>query len=70
MENDSKTIDDIIAMLDGFTSSNGGHMNVTVNDSNVEEKKVEKANSLDCSSGNMACKVPTLFEGVEDLKDS
>ena len=70
MENDSKTIDDIIAMLDGFTSNNGGHMNVTVNDSNVEEKKVEKANSLDCSSGNMACKVPTLFEGVDDLKDS
>lgn len=70
MENDSKTIDDIIAMLDGFTSNNGGHMNVTVNNSNVEEKKVEKANSLDCSSGNMACKVPTLFEGVEDLKDS
>lgn len=70
MENDSKTIDDIIAMLDGFTSNNGGHMNVTVNDSNIEEKKVEKANSLDCSSGNVACKVPTLFEGVDDLKDS
>ncbi|MDE6182277.1 MAG: hypothetical protein K2F59_03635 [Eubacteriales bacterium] len=70
MNNDSKTIDDIIAMLDGFTSNEGGHMNVTVNDSNIEEKKVDQANSLDCSSSNMACKVPTLFEGVDDLEDS
>ncbi len=70
MSNNDKTIDDIIAMLDGFTSNEGGHMNVFVNDKNIEEKKIEKANSLECSSGDMACKVPTLFEGVEDLEDS
>lgn len=70
MDNDSKTIDDIISMLDGFTSNNGGHMNVIVDEDNIEEKIVEEANSLDCSSGNMACKVPTLFEGVDDLGDS
>lgn len=67
IDNNSKTIDDIIAMLDGFTSENGGHMNVFVNNDNLEQKQVETANSLECSSNDMACGVPTLFEGVEDL---
>ena len=66
MDND-KRIDDIIAMLDNFTTKNGGHMNIQVNeDSQVNSKKIDIANSLDCSSGNMACSVPTLFEGIED----
>ncbi len=62
----NKTIDDIIAMLDGFTSKNGGHMNIQVNSENIDDKKIDIANSLDCSNGDMACKVPTLFEGIED----
>ncbi len=66
MDND-KRIDDIIAMLDNFTIKNGGHMNIEVSkDSKVNSKKVDIANSLDCSSGDMACNVPTLFEGIED----
>lgn len=65
MEKKDKRIDDIIAMLDGFTTNNGGHMNITVNGNNIE-KQVDIANSLDCSNGDMACKVPTLFEGIED----
>ncbi|WP_250278552.1 hypothetical protein [[Clostridium] colinum] len=64
--NNDKRIDDIISMLDGFTSENVGHINIEVNDDNVTSKKVDMANSLDCSSGNMACKVPTLFEGIDD----
>ena len=66
MDND-KRIDDIIAMLDNFTTKNGGHMNIEVaKDSQVNSKKIDTANCLDCSSGNMACSVPTLFEGIED----
>ena len=65
MDND-KRIDDIIAMLDGFTTKNGGHMNSEVNSYDINSKKVDTANSLDCSTGDMACKVPTLFEGIED----
>lgn len=68
-EPNSKTIDDIIAMLDEFSANAGGHMNITVNDDTTSQKIVEKANSKDCSS-NMACQVPTLFNGVDDLKDS
>lgn len=65
MDND-KRIDDIIAMLDGFTSKNGGHMNIEVNSNDINSKKVNTANSSDRCTGNMACKVPTLFEGVEN----
>ena len=65
MDND-KRIDDIITMLDGFTTKNGGHMNIEVNSNDINSKKVDTANSLDCSTGDMACKVPTLFEGIED----
>ena len=51
----NKTIDDIIAILDGFTSKNGGHMNIQVNSENIDDKKIDIANSLDCSNGDMAC---------------
>lgn len=69
-DNNNNTIDDIISMLDSFTSNDGGHINVFVNNDNIQEKFVEKANTLDCSLGNMACNVPTLFNGVDDLHNS
>ncbi|WP_317367283.1 hypothetical protein [uncultured Tyzzerella sp.] len=67
MDND-KRIDDIIAMLDKFITKDGGHMNIEVNGNDINSKKVDIANSSDCCSGNMACRVPTLFEGVEEDK--
>ena len=53
-------------------------MNITVDsDGNVKteetfSKTVTQMNSLDCASGDMACKVPTLFEGLDadDVMDS
>jgi len=70
MENkkiDDKKVDDIVAMLDQFMGDNGGHMNITVHsDGTVNaEKTVQKTNSLECAAGDMACKVPTLFEGMD-----
>lgn len=70
MEN--KKIDDLVLMIDQFMAGNGGHMNITVDpDGNVntEEtyaKTVTKTNSMDCATGDLACKVPTLFEGLDD----
>lgn len=66
-----KQIDDIVAMLDQFMSENGGHMNIQVDtDGTVTaEKTVETANSLDCSKTDMACRVPTLFEGMDNEKE-
>ncbi len=64
-------IDDLVSMIDSFMSNNGGHMNVTVNkDGEIEtdkeyvEKDVTTLSSLDCCN-NMACSVPTLFEGMD-----
>lgn len=66
-----KKIDDIVNMIDQFMAGNGGHMNIKVDsDGNVKteetfSKTVTQMNSLDCASGDMACKVPTLFEGLD-----
>lgn len=70
---DEKKIDDLVAMIDGFMSRNGGHMNVTVADNGdiqTDETTVgvTTMNSLDCQGGNMACCVPTLFEGMDDAE--
>lgn len=72
--NKEKQIDDLVALLDNFMSNNGGHMNVTVDDSGniqtdgetVEEASIKTMNSLDCASGDLACQVPTLFEGMDN----
>jgi hypothetical protein len=66
MDNKNQT-DDIVAMLDSFMSSGGGHANVTVNNdgSATLDKTVQVTNSLECAKGDMACAVPTLFEGMD-----
>ena len=60
-------IDDIIAMLDSSVKQGVGHMNVTVNDEggiNIE-KTVENMTNGDCGTGNVACRIPNLMDGVE-----
>lgn len=69
---DNRQIDDIVAMLDQFMSGNGGHMNISVSPEGdiqtetTSAKTVVTTNSLECAPGDMACKVPTLFEGLDD----
>lgn len=66
-----KQIDDIVSMLDQFMSGNGGHMNIqvaedgTINAEKTTAKTITTTNSADCASGDLACKVPTLFEGLD-----
>ncbi len=67
-----KQADDIVSMIDSFMSGGGGHMNVTVsNNGEVSlEKSVKVTNSLECAKGDMACSLPTLFEGLDsDITD-
>ncbi len=69
----NKQAEDIVNMIDSFMSEGGGHMNVTVqNDGKVSlEKTVKVTNSLECAKGDMACSVPTLFEGLDtDITDN
>jgi hypothetical protein len=72
-----KQIDDIVNMIDTFMAGNGGHMNISVApNGKVEleeillEKVVQQTSSLDCASGDVACKVPTLFEGLDSTADN
>lgn len=68
---EDKRIDDLVSMIDSFMSNDGGHMNVTVNedgevktDEEYIDKDVVTLGCLDCAN-NMACSVPTLFEGMD-----
>ena len=52
--NQSK-IDEIVAMIDGFMSEDGGHLNVSVDDTgkvDMDSVHVDKTISLDCAKGN------------------
>ena len=66
-------IDEIVAMIDGFMSEDGGHLNVSVDDTgkvDMDSVHVDKTISLDCAKGNLACNIPTLFDGMDrDEKD-
>lgn len=72
--NDSreKQIDDIVSMLDRFMTGDGGHMNIrvsedgTVNTEETMKKSVTTMKSSDCSDGDSACRIPNLFEGLDD----
>jgi len=70
-----KQIDDIVSMLDSFMTNNGGHMNIlvaedgTVNAHKTMAKTVTTTNSLDCAEGDVACRVPTLFQGMDREED-
>lgn len=72
MEN--KNIDGLVAIIDEFMAGKGGHMNVRVeSDGSVRTDtasiQITTTNSLDCTAGDMACKVPTLFEGMDREDD-
>ncbi len=71
-----KQIDDIVSMLDQFMAKNGGHMNIrvsedgTVSTDKTMAKSVTTMNSSDCADGNSACRVPTLFQGMDSDTDN
>lgn len=64
---DQDKINDIVKMLDEFVTDGGGHMNIKVQDpEQVEEVLIDTYRSLDCSSEDMACGVPTLHQGLDE----
>lgn len=63
-------IDDIVSKLDNFMGAGGGHMNIDVNEKSIEAKaSVQTMNSNECAGQNMACKVPTLHVGIDDVEE-
>lgn len=63
---DNNKVDDIVTMLDNLMKAEGGHVNVTVNETapSALDKSVQTNNSLECN-GQMACSVPTLHVGLD-----
>lgn len=60
-------INDIVEMLDNFMTDGGGHMNIKVEDLEQEQTiQIDTYRSLDCSSEDMACSVPTIHQGVDE----
>ena len=70
MNDNQQKIDEIVAMLDGFMSDGGGHMNITENILSDAEKQVTTLGCLDCAAGDMACAVPTLHKGIDDEEEA
>lgn len=69
---EDKKIDELVSMIDQFMSDGGGHMDVKATKDGgfhadtTQVKTVTVTPSLECIPGqNMACSVPTLFEGMD-----
>ena len=65
---DKNQIDDLVSMIDNFMAGKGGHMNVTTNEA-IKETTEQTTNSLECAEGDMACKVPTLHQGLDGSEE-
>lgn len=61
-------IDDLVAFLDGSIASGVGHLNVDVDESQVEQRSTLTMGCTDCSRTPLACSVPTLHQGLDDYK--
>lgn len=67
---DQKQINDIIAMLDSMALDGVGHMNIRMDDTQSDDDvNVEVVRSIDCSSKNMACSIPTIQNSIDTNED-
>ncbi len=53
---------ELAAMLDRLCEQGSGHINITAGGDDIT---TETVNSTDCCNGNMACRIPTLHEGID-----
>ena len=66
--NNEKLLDDIIAFLDGSVANGAGHLNVEVLNTSDDAvpKRIDTLGCTDCAKGNVACRVPTLHDGIDE----
>ena len=64
---DKKMIDDLVKMLDSGMAAGVGHVNVDYNQEAEQSKNVQTMGCTDCSRTPLACSVPTLEQGLDDL---
>ena len=66
--NEDQMIEDLIKQLDGGMSKGVGHVNVDVDEATEGSKNVETMGCTDCSRTPLACRVPTLHQGLDDYE--
>lgn len=66
MDNYEDAIYDIINTLDSFVSNETGHINLSVNQQNMDTKVFETTNTSPCALGDLSCQIPTFSENVEN----
>ena len=65
---DRKDIEALIKMLDKSMASGVNHVNVKVDgEGHVDLEEVTVETGADCSSGDVACKIPNLRMDDDDL---
>lgn len=65
MDQKNQNIDDIVALLDGFMSTGGGHVNLDVNDPSATDRDVKTYGCSTCGTRMMPCEAPTLMQGMD-----
>ena len=64
---EKQMVDDLVAMLDKGMANGMGHMNVDTA-ADQASKEVQTMGCTDCSRTPLACSVPTLHDGLDDIK--
>ena len=70
-EDGEREIDDVLSEIETFMKNQGVHIKINFDDAQETDesgelvKDVKVTNSLECAEGDMACKVPTLHEGLD-----
>ena len=64
----NQMIEDFVKMMDSGMAQGVGHVNVDVDDTSDDSKKVQTMGCTDCSRTPLACSVPTLHEGLDDYQ--
>ena len=62
-------VDDLVKMLDSGMAMGVGHVNVDTDSAQAEQSKnVQTMGCTDCSRTPLACRVPTLEQGLDDYQ--
>lgn len=62
-------IDDLVRMLDAGAAKGVGHINVAYDEALPDSKEIQTLGCPDCSAAPLACRVPTLHEGLDGTED-
>lgn len=67
---DKDKVNDIVNMIDHLMETGQKHINLKVDNSGkVEVEKISVKRQTDCSEGDTACKIPTMFYEDREISE-